>query len=147
MKDIILFEENIQFQEKNHKISLSLFLFIIVMISLLVIFYICSNIMLMKLGYQSLELEQKREQLLAENAQLEYSVECLSSLTRIERIASQELGMKRPGKIEFIAMVPAGINSNSVIAEQHTEERETAYLEAGSFLREFANLNIFRNHM
>jgi len=146
MKDIILLEGNNQFQEKNHKISLSLFLFIIVMISLLVIFYICSNIMLMKLGYQSLELEQKREQLLAENAQLEYSVECLSSLTRIERIASQELGMKQPEKIEFIAMVPARVASSPIVAgEQQSDEREGTYLQAGNFLREFANLNIFRN--
>jgi|LDZT01.1.fsa_nt_gi cell division protein FtsL len=146
MKDIILIGENNQFQEKNHKLSLSLFLFIVILISLLVIFYICTNIVLMKLGYQSIELEQRKEQLLAENDQLEYSVECLSSLTRIEKIASEGLGMKRPEKIEFIAMLPARINTNSVVAEQSSNEaEERTYLQAGNFPREFANLPIFKN--
>jgi cell division protein FtsL len=146
MKDIMLIGENNQFQEKNHKLSLSLFLFSVILISLLVIFYICTNIMLMKLGYQSIELEQRKEELLAENDQLEYSVECLSSLTRIEKIASEELGMKRPEKIEFIAMLPSRINTNSIVAEQVSkEEDERAYLQAGNFPREFANLPIFKN--
>jgi len=147
MREIIFIEENNQFQGKNHKISFSLFLFIIIIVSLLVISYICSNIVLMKLGYQSIDLEQKREQLLAENYQLEYSVECLSSLTRIERIASQELGMSRPEKIEFIAMVPAGIDNFAIASNSQEEEQtETAsYLRAGSFLGEIADLRIFQN--
>ena len=145
MREIIFIEENNLFQGKNHKISFSLFLFIIIIVSLLVISYICSNIVLMKLGYQSIDLEQKREQLLAENYQLEYSVECLSSLTRIERIASQELGMSRPEKIEFIAMLPAKINSAMVVSQTSKEEQGSNYLEAGNFLREFASLQIFKN--
>ena len=145
MREIIFIEENNQFQGKNHKISFSLFLFIIIIVSLLVISYICSNILLMKLGYQSIDLEQKREQLLAENYQLEYSVECLSSLTRIEKIASQELGMSRPEKIEFIAMLPANINSAMVASQPSEEEAGSNYLEAGNFLREFASLQIFKN--
>jgi cell division protein FtsL len=145
MREIIFNEENIQFQGKDHKTSFSLFLFIIIIVSLLVISYICSNIVLMKLGYQSIDLEQKREQLLAKNYQLEYSVECLSSLTRIEKIASQELGMSRPEKIEFIAMLPANINSATVASQPSEEEQRSNYLEAGNFLREFASLQIFKN--
>lgn len=146
MKDILLIGENNQFQEKNHKLLLSFFLFILILISLLVIFYICTNIVLMKLGYQSIELEQRKEQLLAENDQLEYSVECLSSLTRIEKIASEELGMKRPEKIEFIAMLPSRLNTSSELAEQPSKKAdERAYLQAGNFPREFANLPFFKN--
>jgi len=144
MREIIFIEDNNQFQGKNYKISFSLFLFIIIIVSLLVISYICSNILLMKLGYQSIDLEQKREQLLAENYQLEYSVECLSSLTRIEKIASQELGMSRPEKIEFIAMLPANINS-AIASQPSEEEQGSNYLEAGNFLRELASLQVFKN--
>jgi len=138
-------EENGQFQEKNHKLSFSFFLFIIIIISLLVIVYICSNILLMKLGYQSIELEQKRDQLLVTKNQMEYSVEHLSSLTRIERIACQELGMNRPENIEFIAMLPANLNRDVIASQPSEEEQGTYYLEAGTFLREFANLQIFKN--
>jgi hypothetical protein len=67
-------------------------------------------------------------------------------LTRIEKIASEGLGMKRPEKIEFIAMLPARINTNSVVAEQSSNEaEERTYLQAGNFPREFANLPIFKN--
>jgi len=145
MRESIFIEDNNQFQGKNYKISFSLFLFIIIIVSLLVISYICSNILLMKLGYQSIDLEQKKEQLLAENYQLEYSVECLSSLTRIEKIASQELGMSRPEKIEFIAMLPANINSAMVASQPSEEEQGSNYLEAGNFLRELASLQVFKN--
>jgi len=138
-------EENGQFQEKNHKVSFSFFLFFIIIISLLVIGYICSNTILMKLGYQSIDLEQKRDQLLVEKDQMEYSVECLSSLTRIERIAYQELGMHRPEKIEFIAMVPANLNRNTFVDMTPEQEQDTRYLQAGAFLKEFADLQIFRN--
>ena len=138
-------EENGQFQEKNHKVSFSFFLFIIIIISLLVIGYICSNTILMKSGYQSIDLEQKRDQLLVEKDQMEYSVECLSSLTRIERIAYQELGMHRPEKIEFIAMVPASLSRNAFADMSPEQEQDIRYLEAGAFLKEFADLQIFRN--
>jgi len=145
MRDILFIEENGQFQGKNHKLSFSFFLFIITIISLLVIGYICSNILLMKLGYQSIELEQKRDQLLAAKNQMEYSVEHLSSLTRIERIAYQELGMNRPERIEFIAMLPANLKRDMIANQLTEEEQGPYYLEAGTFLREFANLQIFKN--
>jgi len=50
MTDIILLEEKKQFQSKNYKVSFSLFLFIVILIGLMVIGYISSNIVLMKLG-------------------------------------------------------------------------------------------------
>lgn len=145
MSDIMFIEENGQFQEKNHKVSFSFFLFIIIIISLLLIGYICSNTVLMKLGYQSIDLEQKRDRLLVEKDQMEYSVECLSSLTRIERIAFQELGMHRAEKIEFIAMVPANLSRHTLASQPAEVEQGARYLEAGTFLKEFVNLQIFQN--
>jgi cell division protein FtsL len=141
----LFIEENSQFKERNHKVSFSFFLFIVIIISLLVIGYICSNIMLMKLGYQSIDLEQKSEQLLVRKDLLVYSVEQLSSLTRIEQIACQELGMHRPENIEFIVMLPADINMNLVVSQPPEERNGAGYLEAGAFLKEFANLQIIKN--
>jgi len=143
MTDIILLEEKKQFQSKNYKVSFSLFLFIVILIGLMVIGYISSNIVLMKLGYQSINLEQQRDELLAERNSLEYSAECLSSLTRIEKIAKLELGMCKAENIEFIAMLPANIDVSALIAENSSEERQnTNYLRAGNTLQEFAKLQL-----
>lgn len=140
-------EENGYFKGKKYKVSFSFFLSVVLIIALLVIGYICSNIFLMRLGYRTLELEQKKELLLAEKAQLEYSVENLSSLTRIEEIACKQLGMHRPERIEFIAMVPAGIDNFAIASNTQKEERteKAGYLEAGTFLGEIADLKIFQN--
>jgi cell division protein FtsL len=144
MKEMIFLEEDEHFQLKVHKVSFSFFIFIIIIVSLLVIGYICSNITLMKLGYQSIDLEKKRDELLVQKYQLECSVEQLSSLTRIEKIARQELGMCRPEKIEFVAMLPAKTNNN-MTAQQPSEEDSRIFLEADAFLKKFANLPIFKN--
>ena len=145
MKDIVSMEESEQFLLKNHRLSFSFFIFSIIMVSLLIIGYICSNIILMKLGYQSIDLEKRKDELLVQKYQLESTVESLSSLTRVESIAVQELGMCRPEKIEFIAMLPSHINNN-MIAEQPSESNQSGkFLEAGTFFKEFANLQIFRN--
>jgi len=145
MKDIIFIEENNQFKERNYKVSFSFFLCIVIIVSLLVVGYICSNIILMKLGYQSLDLEQKKEQLLVKQDQLAYSVEHLSSLTRIEQIACQELGMHRPEKIEFIAMLPADINRNTITYQPSQEGQGTSYLEAAAFPQELIHLQMAKN--
>ncbi len=146
MKDILLFEDKSQFQGKNYKLFFSFFIVIIVIIGFLIIGYISSNIVLMRLGYYSIDLEQQKEQLIARKHQLEYSVECLSSLTRIEKIASQELGMHRPEKIEFVAMLPAGINSH-VTASLSPEEQQDKrlFIEAGTFLQDLVALQILKN--
>lgn len=146
MTDYILLEEKKQFQSKNYKVSFSLFLFVIILIGLLAIGYISSNIVLMKLGYQSINLEQQRDELLAERNSLEYSAECLSSLTRIEKIAKLELGMCKAENIMFIAMLPANIDVTTLVAENASEERQnTNYLKAGNTLQEFAKLQILNS--
>ena len=145
MKSMIFAEENNQLKERNYKVSFSFFLCIVVMISLFIVGYICSNIVLMKLGYQSIDLEQKKEELLVRQDQLAYSVECLSSLNRIEKIALQELGMHRPEKIEFIAILPAVIEPYTVASKPSQESQESSYLEAGVFLKELIHLQIAKN--
>lgn len=145
MKDIFFNGDNIQFQSKNDRVSFSFFLLIILLISILVIGYISSNIVLMKLGYQSMDLEQEREQLLAENNQLEYTVENLSSLTRIEQIAYQDLAMHRPEKIEFIAMLPANSKVNQLVNNPTEQGQASGYIEASIFPKQLPDLQIFKN--
>ncbi len=145
MKRTILAEDNNQFPLKAQRLSFSFFILSIILISLLVIGYICSNITLMKLGYHSIDLEKKKEELLVEKYQLEYTVEKLSSLTRIENIAVQELGMCRPERIEFIAMLPSNVTFDMMAIQTSISEPEIGFIEAGTFFREFANLKIFQN--
>ena len=138
-------EDNNQFPVKSQRISFSFLIFFISIVSLLVIGYICSNIMLMKLGYQSIELEKKKDELMVQKYQLESTVENLSSLTRIEKIAVQELGMHRPERIEFIAMLPNNIVFDMMAQQPSTPESDNRFIEAGSLFKEFANLKIFQN--
>ena len=145
MKSIMFVEGNNQFPLKAQRLSFSFFIFSIIIVSLLVIGYICSNIMLMKLGYQSIELEKKKDELIVQKCQLESTVENLSSLTRIEKIAVQELGMCRPERIEFIAMLPNNIVFDMVAQQPSISESDSSFIEAGSLFKEFANLKIFQN--
>ncbi len=145
MKNTMFVGGNNQFPVKAQRLSFSFFIFSIIIVSLLVIGYICSNIMLMKLGYQSIELEKKKDELLVRKYQLESTVENLSSLTRIEKIAVQELGMCRPEKIEFIAMLPNNVVFDMMAQQSSVPETENRFIEAGTFFKEFANLKIFQN--
>ena len=145
MKEIVLLIENEQCPLKLQRISFSLFIFVTFLITLLVFGYICSNIILIKLGYQSLDLEQKKDELLVQKCQLEYNVENLSSLTRIEKIAVQELGMCRPEKIEFIAMLPSNIETDAASLQPAEPEQKYRFLAAGVFFQEFNKLQFFQN--
>lgn len=146
MNSIIFIEENKQISTNNKRVSFSFFFFSIFIITLLVILYVVSHIILMKLGYQSINLEQKRDELLAQKYQLESTVENLSSLTRIEKIAIQKLGMRRAEKIEFVAMVPNNINVALAANQAKEPEQKSSFLEAGVFFKKFGNLQIFPNH-
>ena len=146
MKSIITMGENNQFSLKTNRLSFSFFIISITLVSLLVIGYICSNIILMKLGYQSIDLEKKRDDLLVQRNHMESTIENLSSLTRIERIAIHELGMCRPEKIEFIAMLPNKINLNMMAKQPSELEPGERYSEAGTFFKEVVNLQVFQYH-
>lgn len=145
MKEIVLLEENSQYPLKVRRFPFYIFIFTIILIGLLVFGYICSNIILMKLGYQSLDLERKKDELLVEKCQLEYNVENLSSLTRIERIAVQELGMCRPEKIEFVAMLPSSIETDMAALPLTEPEQKSKFLTASVFLGGFTKLPVFQN--
>jgi len=57
------------------------------------------------LGRQEARLEQRRRQLLADNAQLRDEIQRLETDDRyIEQIARQQLGMVRPGEIELLVV-------------------------------------------
>jgi cell division protein FtsL len=145
MRSTMFVEDNNQFPVKTQRLSFSFFIFSIIIVSFLVIGYICSNIVLMKLGYQSIELEKKKDELMVQKYQLESTVENLSSLTRIEKIAVQELGMCRPERIEFIAMLPNNIVFDMMAQQPSIPESDNRFIEAGSLFKEFANLKIFQN--
>jgi cell division protein FtsL len=145
MKEMIFLKKNEQYPLKIQRFSFSFFVFTTFLISFLVFGYICSNITLIKLGYQSLDLEKKRDELLVEKGQLEYHVENLSSLTRIEKIAIQELGMCRPEKIEFVAMLPSNIKTDVAALPSAEPEQENRFLAAGVFFQELSGLRLFQN--
>ena len=63
----------------------------------------------------------------------------------IEKIAVQELGMCRPEKIEFIAMLPNNVVFDMMAQQSSAPETENRFIEAGTFFKEFANLKIFQN--
>ena len=145
MKEIVFLTGNEQCPLKLQRFSFSLFIFITFLITLLVFGYICSNIILIKLGYHSLDLEKKKDELLVQKCQLEYNVENLSSLTRIEKIAIQELGMCRPEKIEFIAMLPSNIEIDTVDIQPTESEQKNKILAAGVFFQGLNKLQFFQN--
>ena len=145
MKEIVFLKKNEQYPLKVQRLSFSFFVFATFLISFLVFGYICSNIILIKLGYQSLDLEKKKDELLVQKCQLEYNVENLSSLTRIEKIAVQELGMCRPEKIEFIAMLPSNIEIDAAVLPSAEPEQESRFLAAGVFFQELSGLQFFQN--
>ena len=145
MRSTMFVEDNNQFPVKAQRLSFSFFILFIIIISFLVIGYICSNIVLMKLGYQSIDLEKKKDELMVQKYQLESTVENLSSLTRIEKIAVQELGMCRPERIEFIAMLPNNIVVDMMAQQPSISESENRFIQAGSLFKEFANLKVFQN--
>ena len=128
----------------NSKFSFSLFLVVVLITSIIIIGYISINISLMKLGYHSMELEEQKINLSTQRDQLEYSVENLSSLTRIEKIACQELNMQRAEKIEFIALLPTKKNINLAQVSQESG-KEQPYIEAGTIFKQLTDLQIFKN--
>lgn len=106
----------VNYESKNALIVLRLFLVLVIFITSVVVFYISSNIILTELGYKLIKLEDDRITLEEENKKLELTVETLSALDRIEKIASNRLGMIRPKEVRFIALNPTPeINSRNII--------------------------------
>lgn len=118
----------VNYESKNALIGLRLFLVLVIFITFVVVFYISSNIILTELGYKLIKLEDDRITLEEENKKLELTVETLSALDRIAKIASTRLGMIRPKEVRFIALNPTPeINSRNnigTLSNNYEKERK-----------------------
>ena len=104
------------YESKNALIVFGSFLILVILVTSIVIFYISNNIVLTELGYKLIKLENEKIALEEENKKLELTVETLSALDRIEKIACNQLGMIRPKEVKFIALNPVTkINSENDI--------------------------------
>lgn len=124
------------YESKNALIVFGSFLISVILVTSIVIFYISNNIVLTELGYKLIKLENVKIVLEEENKKLELTAETLSALDRIEKIASNHLGMIRPKEIEFIALNPIPkINSRNnigTLSNNYEKERNfwaSFYLE------------------
>ena len=119
----------VNYENKNVLIVFGSFLLLVILITSVVIFYISNNIILTELGYKLIKLENDKIALEEENKRLELSAETLSALDRIEKIASNHLGMIRPKEVKFIALNPvAKINpGNDIGAISNNYEKENNF--------------------
>ena len=119
----------VNYENKNALIVFGLLLLLVLFVTSIVIFYISSNITLTELGYELIKLENDKIVLEEENKRLELSAETLSALGRIEKIASNHLGMIRPKEVKFIALNPvAKINpGNDIGAISNNYEKENNF--------------------
>lgn len=102
------------YESKNALIVFGSFLISVILVTSIVIFYISNNIILTELGYKLIKLENVKIVLEEENKKLELTAGTLSALDRIEKIASNHLGMIRPKEVKFIALNPTPeINSRN----------------------------------
>jgi len=115
------------YESKNALIVFGSFLILVILVTSVVIFYISNNIILTELGYKLIKLENVKIALEEENKKLELTVETLSALDRIEKIASNHLGMIRPKEVKFIALNPIPkVNSGNdigAISNNYEEEK------------------------
>ncbi|GAF74342.1 unnamed protein product [marine sediment metagenome] len=114
------------YESKNTLIVFGSFLMLVILVTSVVIFYISNNIVLTELGYKLIKLENVKIALEEENKKLELTVETLSALDRIEKIASNHLGMIRPKEVKFIALnpIPKVNSGNSIGAISNNYEEE-----------------------
>jgi cell division protein FtsL len=117
------------YQSRNALFVFGSFLILVILITSIVIFYISNNIVLTELGYELIKLENDKITLEEENKKLELTVETLSALDRIEKIAYNQLGMIRPKEVKFIALNPvAKLNSgNNIGAISYNYEEEKIF--------------------
>lgn len=115
------------YESKNTLIVFGSFLILVILVTSVVIFYISNNIVLTELGYKLIKLENVKIALEEENKKLELTAETLSALDRIEKIASNHLGMIRPKEVKFIALNPIPrVNSGNnagAISNNYEEEK------------------------
>ena len=115
------------YEGKSTLIICGSFLMLVVFVTSVIIFYISNNIVLTELGYELIELENCKIRLEEQNKKLELTVETLSALDRIEKIACNHLGMIRPKEVKFIALNPIpklnSGNDKGAISNNYEEEK------------------------
>ncbi|TDX53021.1 cell division protein FtsL [Orenia marismortui] len=76
--------------------------FLIFLIGILVILYINQYVQISRMNFEVEKLEEKRDKLKTEQAHLQLDISELKSLSRIEKIAKNKLGMIEPNKVKYI---------------------------------------------
>jgi len=116
------------YESRNALIIFASFLILVILATSIVILYISNNIVLTELGYKLIKLENNKITLEEENKRLELTIETLSALDRIEKIACNQLGMIRPKEVKFITLNPiAKVNSGNnlgAISNNYEEEKK-----------------------
>jgi len=90
-------------KKKSQRNSLPLFILITLFICSL-IFFVWSRLQITYLGYQISQANNKQEQLLNLNKKLKLEVASLKSLSRIENIAKNQLGLVNPKPHQMVFM-------------------------------------------
>ncbi len=93
------------------------------------VFYVSQRAQAARTGYAILQLRHEVGKLQGENAQLLATTTSLKALDRIERIASKDLGMRRPGagQLQSIAIAPVA-GHPSPLEAQSFWDRLSAWL-------------------
>jgi len=129
------------YESRNALIVFGSFLILVILVTSIIIFYISNNIVLTELGYKLIKLENDKITLEEENKKLELTVETLSALDRIEKIAYNQLGMIRPKEVKFIALNSAAkLNSGNNIGAISTNYEEENKFWASSDLGKINDL-------
>lgn len=87
--------------KKRQKTALSLFIVITIFICSL-IFFVWSRLQITYLGYQISQANSEQQQLLKLNKQMKLEVASLTSLSRIESIAKNQLGLNNPEPCQVV---------------------------------------------
>lgn len=89
--------------KKGYKTALFLFMLITIYICSL-IFFVWSRLQITYLGYQISQANNEQQQLLKLNTQMKLEIASLKSLSRIEHIAKNQLGLidPKPHQVVFI---------------------------------------------
>lgn len=115
--------------------------------SILLIFAFCITLVLLQnqqalLGYKKVELQKQINQLEAKNKRLQYNVENLSSLDRVQKVAENDLGMYQPQSSNMVAV----LSEPKSIPVVKTTGQPVAQKQASSLQRVYqAMVNLFGN--
>jgi len=94
------------------------------------VFYVSQRAHAARTGYAILQLRQEVGTLQSENARLQAVTMSLKSLERVERIATKDLGMRRPGAGQLSAIATTPVS----LARQSPVEAPSFWARLGAWL-------------